>query len=544
MKKIKDNLVKSITEAVKTLPGDIQQEKLQKGIEISPCAKQEFGDYSTNIAFKISDKNLSPSTAAKNIVKYISENPPSFLEKVEEKNGFINFFVKKERYIEQLQEILKKKNDFGSAGTGKNKKILIEFVSANPTGPLTIAHGRQAAFGESLARILKFAGFDVTKEYYLNDGGRQIELLGKSLQERYNQLHGKNWAIPEEGYQGEYIVDIAKKIKEEPDSFDFFPNFAMEEILKIIQEDLINFGVKFDNWFKESSLIKNKKVQEAIHYLKEKGLIYQQEDAWWFKSSSFGDEKDRVIIKKDGSYTYLASDLAYHKNKIERGYTILINILGPDHHGYIPRLKAAVESFGFPQEKLKNIIVQLTTLYRGKEKLQMSTRKGQFISLKELMEEVGPDASKFFFLFRRADSHLDFDIELTKKKSFENPVYYLQYAYVRMLHVLHFAKEQGIEGKNLEQADFSLLTEEEIKFVKKLSFFPDVIEKVGKNLEVHLLAEFLLELTRNFHSYYQNFRIVGEEKNLSTARLALTKSLFYVFSRALFLLNISLPEKM
>jgi len=544
IKKILNEIIESSIYAIHNIEIQKRFEGRKKLYNIFPSAKDEFGDYSTNIAIRLSGDEYTPEKVADILIGEISKKIPSFIEKVEEKNGFINFFFKKEFYFETLIEILQEKEKFGSSDIGKEKKVIIEFVSANPTGPLTIAHGRQASFGEALSRIFSFSGYSVTKEYYLNDAGKQIELLGESLKARYEQLKGKEYPIPEEGYWGEYLIEIAKKIKGQPQSQQFFKNFAVEEILKDIEKDLKDFGVKFDNWVNENNFLLDGSVEKTIELLEKKGLVYYKDGAKWFKSSSFGDDKDRVLVKKDGSYTYLAPDIAYHKNKIERGFDIIINLWGPDHLGYIPRLKAAVESLGFSSENLKIVIVQLTTLYKGKEKLQMSTRKGQFITLRQLIEEIGPDASKFFFLFRKPDSHLDFDLEIAKKQSLENPVYYLQYAYVRILHVLNFAKEKNIEIENLEKINFSIFNEEEIKLIKKLSFFSEIIEKITQSLEVHLLTEFLFDLSKNFHSYYQKFRIVSEEKELTIARLSLVKALFYVFSNSLYLLNISLPEKM
>ncbi len=515
----------------------------EREISILPAAREEFGEFYTNLAFKMTDvQNPSPQKAALSLQEKIASLSPGFIEKIEVKNGFVNFFLKKEVYLELLTEILENGASFGSSDIGKGKKVLIEFVSANPTGPLTIAHGRQAAFGESLSRILQYAGFEVDREYYINDGGRQIKLLGESLRARYFQLKGEEgYAIPEEGYEGEYLIDIAKEIKDENISFS---DFAARYILEDIKKDLQRFGVGFERWTRESGFLQNKKVENLLEILKNKGLLYFLDGSWWFKSSAYGDEKDRVVIKSDSSYTYLASDIAYHKDKIERGYDTLVNIVGPDHHGYIPRMKAVVESFGFDPEQLRFIVVQLTTLYRGKEKLSMSTRKGQFISLKQLMEEVGPDASKFFFIFRKADSHLDFDLELAKKKSVENPVYYLQYAYVRMKHILRFAEENGIDILKVK-ADLSLLKEpEELSIAKKLARFADTLEGVVSTYGVHLLAEYLLDLAKSFHSYYHRHRVVTDNRELTAARLVLTSALLTVFSKALELLNISLPEEM
>ncbi len=518
-------------------------EQPEEEIQVMPAAREEFGDFYTNIAFKTVDsRHPTPGEVALSLKEKIISSAPDFMEKVEVRNGFLNFFLDKNVYLRMLSGISSSEGKSLTPLPPAGKKALIEFVSANPTGPLTIAHGRQAAFGESLARILKYAGFEVTKEYYLNDSGRQIRLLGESLKARYRQLKGeKECAIPEEGYEGEYLVDMAREIKDDNISFD---RFAADRILEDIKNDLARFNVTFDRWTKESDFLAGGRVEELLGVLEGRGLVYSAEGSRWFKSSAFGDEKDRVVVKSDGSYTYLAPDIAYHRDKIDRGYDILVNIVGPDHHGYIPRIKAVVESFGFNPGNLRFIIVQLTTLYRGKEKLSMSTRKGQFVSLKQLMDEVGPDASKFFFIFRKAESHLDFDLELAKKRSVENPVYYLQYAYVRMKHILKFAGEKGIDIGNL-RPDMSLLKEpEELSIARKLVFFPDTIESVVNTFGVHLLAEYLLDLAKIFHSYYHKRRVVTEDRELTEARLVLVSALLKVFSLALELLNISLPEEM
>jgi len=532
--KIKEELKKVVCEFKKEVDFDIL-----------PTEREEFGDFYTNVAFRLSDKENPPQKIAENIKKKITENLKGIIKKIEIKNGFINFFIDEKIYRDNILKIIEGQENYLKQYIGKGKKVIIEFISANPTGPLTIAHGRQAAYGESLSRILKFSGFDVTKEYYINDAGRQMKLLGESLKARYFQLKGIDYPLPEDGYVGEYLIEIARRIKNvDENDENFFTNFAYTEILNDIKNDLENFGVSFDSWVRESEFIEKKEVEKVIEFLKEKGLIYEKDGSVWFKSSVFGDDKDRVVIKKDGSFTYLATDLAYHKYKIERGYQIIINIVGPDHHGYIPRLKAAVASFGFNLENFIVLIVQLTTLYRGKEKLSMSTRKGQFITLKELINEIGPDASKFFFLFRKIDSHLDFDIEIAKKQSTENPVYYLQYAYVRLKHLIEFGKEKGYTEEKPEKYIDLLNKEEEIEIMRKMWKFNDIIKGVVETYGIHLLADYLLDISKSFHSYYQKYRIVSDEKKLSYARLSLIKSLLIIFELSLKLLNISLPEKM
>ncbi len=515
---------------------------------VFPAARKEFGDFSTNVAFKMQDPSQKKPDTKKIIHliqqdEWIKEN----FEKIEEKNSFINFFLKDRLIYSTISEILSRKHEYGKSPYGQNKKILVEFVSANPTGPLTIAHGRQAAFGEAISRILSFSGYKVDREYYLNDCGRQMELLGISLKAHYLQMKGIPAEIPEDGYRGNYMKDIARKLPEGCENRDnvFFENVAREKILQTIKDDLKDFSVHFDRWFSEKHLRSSGSVEKIIEQLKKKEFVYRADGALWFRSTAFGDDKDRVLIKQDSSYTYLAPDIAYHADKIQRGYDMLINLWGPDHAGYVPRIKAAVAACGFSPEKLRIIIVQLTTLYRGKEKLSMSTRKGQFITLRQLMDEVGPDATKFFFLFRRAESHLDFDLELAKKKTEENPVYYIQYAFVRAKHIMMFARERHFTDDEVAGADFSLLKEEdEIEILKKLKNFPLTVEQSARTLEVSKIAHYILELAGAFHSYYQKFRVVDENRKVSCARLALVKCFLTVMHNGLELLGISKPEKM
>ncbi|HXK44559.1 MAG TPA: arginine--tRNA ligase [bacterium] len=534
---IKEKLIKILTDA------GLHFEQFS----VFPAAKKEFGDFSTNLFFKL--KETANRVSIKDLISLVMQDTwmTKHFEKIEEKNGFLNFFLKDTLIYGVIDEILTKKQTFGKSGCGNNTKVLVEFVSANPTGPLTIAHGRQAAFGESLARILAFSGWKVTREYYLNDCGRQMELLGISLKCRYLQMKGISAEIPEEGYLGDYLKDIAEKLPDGCENKDasFFQEIAKQEILNMIRQDLDQFNVRFDNYFSEKQLRDSGKVEKIIQQLKENSLVYENEGALWFKSTIYGDDKDRVLIKSDGSYTYLAPDIAYHEDKIKRGYHLLINLWGPDHAGYIPRIKAAVAALGFFPEKLQIIIVQLTTLYRGKVKISMSTRKGQFITLRQLMDEVGPDATKFFFLFRKADSHLDFDLELAKKKTEENPVYYIQYAYVRAMHIIAFGIEKGFKENDILRADFSLLKEsQEIEILKKLKAFPVVVEYAARTLEISRIAHYILDLAGLFHSYYQKFRVVDENKKLSCARLGLVQCVHTVMQNGLDLLGISKPEKM
>ncbi|MFH1305806.1 MAG: arginine--tRNA ligase, partial [Candidatus Omnitrophota bacterium] len=404
------------------------------------------GDLTSNVAMRLASViGKNPAVLGEGIIRVFRDRIKKthlapFIESVNLKSGFINFRLSDRYYSRTLTYIYGKRNDFGRSDAGRKKRINLEFVSANPTGPLTIAHGRQAAIGDALARILRFSGFAVTREYYLNDIGRQMRLLGESVGTRYRNLFGKNDPMPEDGYMGKYVEDIAKEIKtKQGDSLvadsakapGFFRDYALEYMMRLITKDLADFGVHFNVWTGQSSLEKHKEVEEVLSILKKNGYIYEKDGAQWFESTKYGDDKDRVVVKSDASYTYLAPDIAYHADKYRRGYTRLIDILGPDHHGYIKRMKAAVRALGYPEGSLNMLIAQLVTLMRDGRTISMSTRKGEFISLRELIDELGKDVTRFFFLSRRLDSHLDFDLELAKKESADNPVFYIQYAHAR-----------------------------------------------------------------------------------------------------------------
>jgi arginyl-tRNA synthetase len=464
---------------------------------------------------------------------------------------FLNFFLCPETLQEGLKAIIKNKGgDIEDIGQGK--KVLLEFVSANPTGPLTIAHGRQAAFGEALGRILSHSGYRVTREYYLNDEGRQIDLLGESLKARCRMISGEELSLPDDGYQGEYLIPIAQKLVSgfgptvaEKES-GFFSRAAMQEILEGIKRDLLDFGVVFDSYQSQRDLTEQGLVLETLRLLEELGMTYVSEGALFLKTIPFGDDKDRVLRKQDGSYTYLAPDLAYHRVKFQKGYDLIINLWGPDHYGYINRLKAGVSFLGFDAEKIKIIIVQLTTLFRGAEKLKMSTRRGEFLPLSVLTEELSPDVTKFFFLSRKASSHLDFDLQLAKKDSAENPVFYLQYATARIASVFRYQQEKMPEASlDPERIDLSLLQEpEELELMLLLSRFGPSVLGAAQNLEPQILLSYLLLLVKNFHQYYQRCQIVGPDENLTLARLSLVLGLESILKKGLFLLNVYAPERM
>ncbi|MDD5668458.1 MAG: arginine--tRNA ligase, partial [Candidatus Omnitrophica bacterium] len=424
-----------------------------------------FGDISLNIALKLSRQfKDSPRAIAGRIVPVLTEkiSRSSIAESIQEIKiegaGFINFYFSNKFFHEQLACMVSETADYGRLDLGKKKKVLVEFVSANPTGPLSVAHARQAAVGDALANILSFLGFDVTREYYLNDEGNQINILGNSIKTRLQQLEGEPVEFPENYYQGEYIIDLAKAVKEGRATVTDFSDYGVKEILATIEQELKDFKVFFDSWYSQKALREAGKIEKAFEIIKE--YLYREEGALWFKSTQFGDDKDRVVIKSDGSYTYLAPDIAYHYDKFKRGYEWLINLWGPDHHGYINRLKASIQAMGQPADSLAVVIVQLASISREGKPVEMSTRRGQYISLREVLTEVGSDAARFFFIMRRTSSHLSFDLEIAKKQTSENPVYYIQYAYARIGSIL---RQSGtdIDFRDFRGCDGSQLTEKE-----------------------------------------------------------------------------------
>ncbi len=526
-------------------------------IVIERPKEQVNGDFSTPIAMALASKvRMNPRKISEAIIFSLNKDT-SIIEKVETAGpGFINFFLTPATWRDEIKEIYSKNSHYGNSDYGKGRNVQVEFVSANPTGPLHVGHGRGAVIGDTISRVLKAAGFNIQKEYYINDMGNQMQTLGKSTFLRYLQLMGKKVELQEDAYQGDYIKTIAEEIvkekgdifaekEEEEEALSFFTNHSANRILNGIKSDLVDFKVEFDCWFSEKSLFEEKKVEETLELLKQKGVIYDKDGATWMKSSLFGDEKDRVLIKENGAHTYFASDIAYHRDKFSRNFNLVIDIWGADHHGYVSRMEAMIEALGYSKEFFKVILVQLVSLRRGKEKLSMSTRKGQFVALRDVLDEVGCDAARYFFLMRSSSSHLDFDLELAKKQSPENPVYYIQYAHARICSVLREAKEAGVDAFVIENVDLSLLDlPEELTIIKSLSQFPEVVLKSTNTLETHLIPFYLQELAYLFHSYYHKYRIISNDIKLTHARLAMTTCVKIVLKNALELLGINAPESM
>lgn len=511
-------------------------------------ADERFGDLTTNIALQLSKQALRPprdiaSDMVAVIKKKLAAGPAkAWVEEIRiEGPGFINFYLSRDYFYSEIKEVIATGGVTLKSAKGKSLPVLIEFVSANPTGALSVAHARQAAVGDALANILDFLGYKVTREYYLNDEGNQINILGNSVELRMKELDGQKVDFPEDHYQGDYIYDIAKVAKSGLPQGVQLRDFAAGYILDVIKKELDDFGVEFDSWYSQKELGKSGKIEDALDFLKKQGFVYQEDGATWFKSSQFGDDKDRVVIKSDGSYTYLAPDIAYHREKYRRGFKWLINFWGPDHHGYINRLKAAVEALGNSQDSLSIIIVQLATIYRDGKQLQMSTRKGQYITLREVLDDVGKDAARFFFMMRRTSSHLDFDLDIAKKHSAENPVYYVQYAHARICSILKSTPDLS----KAVDIDLSVLKEkEEIALLKKIWQFYSILDICLATQDPYMLTVYLQALAESFHKFYDLHRVLGTDDKLTRARLTLIKAVKIVIACGLGLLGVSQPESM
>lgn len=524
--------------------------------ELTVPARKEFGDYSTNVAFLVAGAtHTSPRNAAVSIAAGLDVRG-SWIDAVETAGaGFINFKLKKEWCLEGLREIIERGEDFGKTDFGRRQKVQVEFVSANPTGPMVVVQARAGAVGDTLAGLLEWSGYDVEREFYVNDAGHQVEVLARSLEVRLRQCLGEQAQMPEDCYPGEYLVDVARRYlsergeavlaRPEAERISELRDYAVEAIRRSQEDSLRNYGVEFDVWFSERSLHQSGQVRATIELLKERGYVYESEGAQWFKSTAFGDDKDRVLVKSDGSYTYLAPDIAYHLNKFRRGFTKVIDIWGPDHHGYISRMKAAVQALGYGADALEVLIVQMVRLVRGGETVRMSKRAGEFVTMDELLEEVGRDVARFFFLMRSCESHLDFDLDLGKLKGEENPVYYVQYAHARICSLLREARERGVEWPPQIQPDLALLSDEsEIELAKKLVSFPEEIVAAGAAREPHRMTRYIMDVATLFHSFYTRCRILGEDPRLTAARLYLSDATRVVLRNALGLIGVSAPEKM
>jgi len=540
-----------IDEALKKIDAeDTEIANLSYDVEVPKDYKN--GDFTTNVAMKLASFLKKPPRQIAEKIKYFLED--SIFEKVEVAGpGFINFFVSKSFFHDFLTSVIEDKCVLKS-DVGKGKKVQVEFVSANPTGPLHIGHGRGAAYGDSLARVLKACGFDVQREYYINDAGNQMNNLALSIYSRYLELYGVNDEFPKDGYKGEYIIDIAKDIKNEyqdsllkmpkEEAIDICFKIGVEEITNTIKKDLEDFGVTFDNWFSEKSLYLSGEVEKTLLELEERGETYEKDGALWFNSTKYGDDKDRVLRRSNGELTYFASDIAYHRNKIKRGFDNLINVWGADHHGYVKRLKSSIRALGYNEEMLEVKLVQMVSLIEGGEKISMSTRAGTFVELSWLTEKVGSDAARYFYIMRDINSQFEFDIDLAKSKTSDNPVYYIQYAHARVCSIIRNAEEKNIRyevGKFLDK----LNSDQDIALIKKLYEFRSVLETASRTREPHRIPYYLQDLAALFHNYYKNNQILIEDDvETTSARVTLSLGVKEVIKFALSLIGVSAPDKM
>lgn len=550
---IKEILAQSIKAAAQKAieAGTIKDGELPAVVlEVPP--QKEFGDFATNFAMQAARSlKCNPRMVAQAVVDNLA---CAYIDKTEIAGpGFINFYLKQDWVYSLLSNILTQGDGYGDLKQEKPEKIQLEYVSANPTGPLHVGHGRGAAVGSALANLMKAAGYNVTREYYINDAGNQVENLAASVNARYLALMGVECEFPENGYHGVDIIDTAKRIvkiygdkfmqMEEEDRLHEFKTLALKEKLAALKEDLQAFNVDFDVWFSEKTLHDEGRIKAACDFLLERGHMYEKDGALWLKSTEYGDDKDRVVIRDNGIPTYLAADIAYHRDKFERGFDHVINLWGADHHGYIARMKAAVGSLGYKPEQLEVLILQMVSLYRNGELVKMSKRTGQSVTLNELIEEVGTDAARFFFIMRSIDSQLDFDLTLATEKSSDNPVYYVQYAYARICSILRQIAEENIAID--ENAPLTSLTAEvEINLIKKLGEYPELIAAAAKERAPHRLAHYVYELASLFHSFYNQCRILGVETEVQQARLLLVIAVSHVLKHALNILGVSAPERM
>ncbi len=520
-------------------------------VELPKHASQ--GDYSTNIAMIIAGREKrNPREIASLLTEKLNTHDELF-DKVELAGpGFVNFFVRDDVWQSIIKPVCEQAYTYGSSEVGQNKKVLVEFVSANPTGPLSIGHGRQAVLGDSIARLLEATGHDVTREYYYNDAGRQMRVLGKSTRARYMEVLGLESDFPEDGYQGEYIYDIARKLVAEKgdslkDTEDVVPfkERAEQEIFANITDTLARLDIKFDSYYNEYSLYEKGLVDDVVVKLREKGLVYDLDGAVWFKTTEFGQEKDRVIIKSTGEPTYRLPDIAYHREKFRRDFDWLVNIFGADHIATVPDVLAGIRALGYDDSKVTVVLHQFVTLTREGKQVKMSTRKANFITVDELFDEVGPDVIRFFFLMRKADSQLEFDLDLATKESQENPVFYVQYANARLRSIQKKATEKNITRSPLEKVSLDKLSlPEEMSMLRALASFPELVESAALDLSPHRIIFFLMDLAGQFHSYYNRHLVISDDPELTQARLWFAESLRIVFHNGLRLVGLSAPESM
>lgn len=559
---MKEDIQRVVLESVENIGKKINLSDLPVEVEVGIPKRKEFGDFSINTAMILAKKmGENPRKVAELIIANLPPESERLFKKVDIAGaGFINFFVRENAIVDKLAEVERLGENYGRSNLGGGKKILLEFVSANPTGFLHIGHARNAVVGDVVSNILSASGYDVTKEFYINDAGRQMDLLGESVYARYRELFGIDAGIPEDGYKGDYVKEIAAAIMAEKgdallpsdkfaESAAYCREYAEKTLLDSIRADLTEAGIRFDEWYSErkeihglSSSSGRKRLDEIKERLREKGALEERDGALWFAATRYGDSQDWVMIKSDGSPTYFLADIAYHADKYERGFGGIINVWGADHHGHVSRLKAALRALGYDDSAFSVILIQFVRLMRNGVEVPMSKRSGSYVTMREVIAEVGPDVMRFFLLMRSGESHLDFDLELAQKESSENPVFYIQYAYARIASIFRKAAGEGLGASN---EALGLLTEpDEIELIKKLLLYPEVVSDSAETLAPHKVAYFLQELAADFHSYYNKHRVVDDDRALSGARLYLIKSVRTVLSNGLGLLGISAPDRM
>ncbi|WP_348709360.1 arginine--tRNA ligase [Bacillus subtilis] len=550
---MKDVLKEEIKAAV--LKVGLAEESQIPNVVLETPKDKTHGDYSTNMAMQLARvAKKAPRQIAEEIVAHFDKGKAS-IEKLDIAGpGFINFYMNNQYLTKLIPSVLEAGEAYGETNIGNGERVQVEFVSANPTGDLHLGHARGAAVGDSLCNVLSKAGYDVSREYYINDAGNQINNLALSVEVRYFEALGLEKPMPEDGYRGEDIIAIGKRLaeeygdrfvnEEESERLAFFREYGLKYELEKLRKDLENFRVPFDVWYSETSLYQNGKIDKALEALREKGHVYEEDGATWFRSTTFGDDKDRVLIKKDGTYTYLLPDIAYHKDKLDRGFDKLINVWGADHHGYIPRMKAAIEALGYEKGTLEVEIIQLVHLYKNGEKMKMSKRTGKAVTMRDLIEEVGLDAVRYFFAMRSADTHMDFDLDLAVSTSNENPVYYAQYAHARICSMLRQGEEQGL--KPAADLDFShIQSEKEYDLLKTIGGFPEAVAEAAEKRIPHRVTNYIYDLASALHSFYNAEKVIDpENEEKSRARLALMKATQITLNNALQLIGVSAPEKM
>lgn len=579
---MKQRIASLVARSVEALRGTVPlPDGAEDRIQVDRTRDPAHGDYASNIALVLAKAaGMKPRDLAQRVVEGLPDC--TLVEKVDIAGpGFINFTVTRDAWLDLIGQVRSLGGHYGHSEAGAGGRVMVEFVSANPTGPLHVGHGRGAAYGDSLVRVLRAAGYDARSEYYINDAGRQMDILALSVWLRYLELQGEETRFPAGGYRGDYVRDIARSLAGENGDglvrpaaslFDDLPeeadpamdtlvarcrsllgdagfrtvfDHACGVMVADIREDLAEFGVAFDCWFSERSLVTGGAMEKAIRVLEANGHVYEKDGAKWFRATDFGDEKDRVVVRANGAHTYFATDLAYHFDKGERGFDRILDIFGADHHGYVDRIRASFEALGHPREKLDILLVQFAVLYRGGEKVSMSTREGEFVTLRELRGEVGNDAARFFYALRRPDQHMDFDLDLAKSQSADNPVYYIQYAHARICSVFRQLRERGMETLETAAPNYGLLGESrELELLRTLSRYPEVVASAAASLEPHQVAYYLRDLATDFHTYYNAHPFLASENDLRLARLGLIDATRQVIANGLDLLGVSAPESM